>query len=230
MLIQKRVAKNLLAQAKFQNKSIITYIQEISDVGIGFTSNEDIAVGTPINMTINVPEHKNIKLAGSVVWDRPLPKMSKESHQYGMRISKKPSQYDAFFQESYLREFERRANRRYKVVLEVDSSGLEELYTASTEDVSADGFFLRTGFPLSIGMTHEMEIHLEPGTESVKCDVEVVSVFGCDPDQFTLPFGAGVRIVSFKFNGEQRFSNFLTRLDQQYAYEVPAPQQPAMFA
>ena len=225
--LQKRVSKNLLAQVRVSGGSFFAYIHDLAKNGIGMACNRDMEMGTEIECKLNVPGHKSMDLAGTVVWKKNLPSISRNRYKMGIRLTKKPETYDQYVEELLNHEYERRKDKRFSEVLEVESADVLDLLDAATADVSASGLYIRTGVPLQEGQEFEMKLsspHLE---QPLFCLGEVVATFSTEIDDLDHPYGAGVKIISFVGEDGKRFREYIRGLEELYHFHWPEELDPA---
>ncbi len=216
--MKKRVAKNLLATIVAPGSEFFAFVHDLAPGGLGFTCNRKFNIGSAMAIELNVPGQPTMEMKGVVIWVRTLPPMSKYRYQYGFELVEKPESYDQYVEALLTRANERRKSPRYKAMLEVRNEDVLELLHAATEDVSAEGFYLRTGRPLVQGDEYEISLSVSELDPPVRCHIEVVAVFSCEPDPYLLPHGAGVKIVSFLDDGEKRFEDYINQLKALYQY------------
>jgi len=222
-IFHKRVAKNLLAKVILPSTEFFGFIMDLSTYGLGFTCNRSLPVGEQLQISLNVPQRRNMKLTGAVTWNRTLPATSKNRFQYGVKLFSKPNDYDEYVHKLFIKENLRRKHPRYREVLEVKNDDVLELMDAATQDISEEGFYIRTGRPLTVGQKYDMALTTSEFDKPMQCKVEVVAVFNCEPDGFDHPYGAGVRILSFDGDSGDRFAMYIRNLEK--LYNFPSPDQ-----
>ena len=220
--LQLRVAKNLLAKVRVSFKEFFAYIQDLAKAGVGFSCNREIDLGTSVDMFLNVPGHKNMTLAGDIVWKRNLPTIAKNKFQYGMKLAEKSEEYDVYIEELIRNVYEKRKTPRFKAALEITSNDILDLMDAAIEDVSAGGLYVRTGCPLTLHGQYEIILISQDLENPINCVGEVVAAFECEPDDnFDHPYGAGVKIISFVGDDKARFSDYIKHLEALYNFHWP---------
>lgn len=218
---QVRVSKNLLAIVQHGYIQFLGFIVDIAKGGMGMTCNRDIALGDALSISLNVPEHKTLKLAGHLVWRRELPKLSRNRWHLGVRLSNPPEEYAAYVESLMRREYERRAHRRFADTLIVSNEDVLDLLDATTQDISAGGLYIRTGSPLPVGAQYEVDLQGSGLLDPLRCLVEVVTSFDCDADDLDHPYGAGVKIISFRAGDAERFADYIKQLESLFRFHWP---------
>lgn len=219
--LQKRIAKNLLVKVKLPAVEFLAYVQDVNKGGLCIAMNRELEKGVVLDIDLNVPEMKTMHIKGVVAWRKDLPSISKNRHQVGVRITDKPDTYDLFVENLLKRDFERRRHERFQDVLEIKNNDIIDLLDAATTDVSAGGFYIRTGKPLPVGAQYEVALTGAEFKEPLICLVEVVTSFECDADNLDHPYGAGVKIISFQKDDASRFTDYIKSLEEIYRFHWP---------
>lgn len=218
---QVRVSKILLVRIQ---KGFIQFFGNIVDLaknGVGLACQRELDMSDELKLAINVPNRKTMDLEGAIVWKLELPRFSKNRFQYGVRLRDPGEEYLEYVDGLVRREYERRAHHRFAMLLEVSNDDVLDLLDAAAQDVSAGGLYIRTGTCLPIGSEYEISLKGAGLDYPLECLVEVVASFETDADDLDHPYGAGVKILSFKADGEKRFAEYLRQLDALYQFHWP---------
>lgn len=227
--LQKRVAKNLLAKIATSTAEFFGFVQDVASTGLGFNCNRKLEVGSDLQIQLNVPKESTMNLTGKVAWLRELPTLSKSKFQVGAALTDPPENYTKFVTKLLKREYERRESPRFSDILEIQSTEVLDLLDAAVADVSAEGLYIRTGRPLPMSAQYEIALlNKEDLIEPLYCLGEVVASFECDPDDLDLPYGAGIKIISFVGGDGERFTEYIKNLGELYQFHWPeeAPAAP----
>ncbi|HPQ71413.1 MAG TPA: PilZ domain-containing protein [bacterium] len=218
---QKRVAKNLLAKVMTQTSEFFGFVQDLAQGGLGLTTNRKIDPGTNVDINLNIPAKPTMKLNGRIAWRRDLPALAKNKYQLGVALQEPPEEYTKFVIGLIQNEMERRKDKRFTDILEIHNEDVLDLLDAATADVSAGGLYVRTGRPLPVGKQFELKLAAPALLEPIFCLGEVVATFECDPDDLDHAYGAGIKIISFIGEGEERFSAYIRTLDELFKFHWP---------
>lgn len=218
---QKRVAKNLLAKVMTPTMEFFGFVQDLAQGGLGFTTNRKIDPGTNVDIRLNIPKKPTMLLTGRVAWRRDLPTLSKNKYQLGIALQEPPAAYTEFVVSLIQTEMERRQDKRFSDILEIQNEDVLDLLDAATADVSAGGLYVRTGRPLPVGKQFELKLAAPELAEPIFCLGEVVATFDCDPDDLDHAYGAGIKIVSFIGESRERFSAYIRSLDELFKFHWP---------
>ncbi|MBZ0271715.1 PilZ domain-containing protein [bacterium] len=218
---QIRVAKNLLAKIIQPTRECFGFVHDVAKTGLGVAVSSNIEMGDHMEIHLNVPKLPSMKLSGDVVWRRELPRIAKHRFLLGVRLTETCPAYDEWVEEQIRYDYERREHPRYQAIVEVNGSDVFDLLDAATTNVSARGLYVRTSMPLPVGSHHELALRSPALDEPVMCLAEVVSSFECEPDELDHAHGAGMRIISFKKDHEERFVEFIKQLDALYRFHWP---------
>lgn len=220
--LQKRVAKNLLAQFATPTASFFAYVQDLATGGLGANINRKIEVGTAVEVKLNVPKHETMIMKGTVVWRRELPALSRSKYQVGVDLAECPETFVKYVSSLLKRDYDRRQSPRFRDILEIHANEVLDLMDAAIADVSAEGLYVRTNQPLQVGAQFELAlVNKEDLPEPLYCLGEVVASFECDPDDLDHPYGAGVKILSFVGDDGERFAEYIKSLDELYSFHWP---------
>jgi Tfp pilus assembly protein PilZ len=218
---QVRVAKNLLGKVTTLTSSFFAYVQDLAKTGIGISCNRKLPIGEAVEVALNMPERPTMTLKGRIAWVRALPSIAKNKFQYGIHLDDPPPVFVQTVEALVKRDFERRKHPRFLDVLLIESKDVLDLMDCSTTDVSAGGLYVGTNQPLEMGRQYTLKLSMDPPPEPLYCLVEVVAVYDTSGEEFSHPYGAGVRFISFAGDGEQRFGEYLRRLEDLYRYHWP---------
>ncbi|MDP8256180.1 MAG: PilZ domain-containing protein [Candidatus Alcyoniella australis] len=221
-----RVSKYLLAKVKTEQGSFFAYVQDVATGGIGMTCNRDLGINTKLEITVNVPNRKNIEILGYPVWIRDLPVIARNKYIYGIKVPNPPEDYSEYVEELLRYEYERRSHPRYSDMLVIKSDDVLDLLDAATSDVSAKGLYVRTSRLLVRGQQIEMQLIGSDLADPITCLVEIANSFTCQDDNLDHPYGAGVRIISFSKESAGRFSQYIKQLEELYKFHWPDGKAP----
>jgi len=218
--VQKRVSKYLLAKVFTPDTSFFAYVHDLAKNGIGMSCNRCLEPGTIMGVDLNVPRHNTMHLEAKVAWRRDLPVIARNKFSVGARISDPPIEYSVYVENLLKLDYERREHQRFTDVLEVESNDVLDLLDAATVDVSAKGLYVRTGKLIPVGQQLDLKLcgqNLEP----IFCLAEVVESFTTDVDNLDHPYGAGMKIISFAKDDEERFTQYIKYLEELYRFHWP---------
>jgi hypothetical protein len=220
--LQARIEKNLLAQISHGGEKFFGYIQDISKLGLGFACNKDMNVGDMVELLLNIPHCKSMRISCTVAWKKSSHSLSKNRFHYGARIVAKDDGFDNLVEANLKVTYERRAMPRFNETVEIRNDDVFDLLEAATGDVSASGLYIRSMRPLQIGAQIELSLLIESGGPPITCLAEVVAAFECDPDDENKhPYGAGVKIISFAGDDGKRFADYIRQLTKLYHFHWP---------
>ncbi len=212
-----RLPRSLMVKIDCADGQCLGYVNDMAKSGIGIFCDRELPEQSRLAVAMTVAGSP-IVLQGQVVWRRAMPVVARTKFQYGVKLAGDLTVYRAFLASQIRHDFELRRHPRYPEVLVVKNGDVLDLLDAAVTNVSVGGLYIRVKRPLAVGDECEMELQNDRLVEPIFCLGEVVEAFLTEADAFAHEYGAGIRIVAFRGDGQARFAEYLKGLENVYAF------------